>query len=55
MPMVHRNREIRRRRNKALTVHAIKERLAVERDSKVRTRLIAKLKKISPASPVPEK
>ena len=55
MPQVERDREIKRRRNKHNKVVALRLRLAEERDTKVRTRLIAKLKKISPNSPAPEK
>ncbi len=55
MPLVQRQREIRKRRNRAVKVKFLKERLTRERDSKVRTRLITKLKKISPRSPMPEK
>lgn len=55
MPQIERDREIRRRRQKRDKVHDIKERLKTERDTKVRARLIAKLKKISPQSPAPEK
>lgn len=55
MPYVERDREIKRRRNKRHKVKALKTRLLAERDSRVRTRLIAKLKKISPNSPLPEK
>jgi hypothetical protein len=55
MPQVERDREIKRRRNRAIKVRALRQRLTTERDSKTRARLIAKLKKISPNSPVPEK
>ena len=55
MPQVERDREIRRRRNKHNKVKGLSERLKEERDTKVRARLIAKIKKISPRSPVPEK
>ena len=55
MPQVERDRELKRRRSKALKVHALRERLGRERDAKTRARLIARLKKISPRSPVPEK
>lgn len=55
MPYVERDREIKRRRNKKKKVVAIKARLQTERDTKVRTRLIARLKKISPAAQAPEK
>jgi hypothetical protein len=55
MPMVERDREIKRRRNKKKKIAALKTRLQTERDSKVRIRLLAKLKKISPASQLPEK
>jgi hypothetical protein len=55
MPYVERDREIKRRRNKRKKVKALKTRLLTERDSKSRTRLAAKLKKISPLSPTVEK
>jgi hypothetical protein len=55
MPLVEREREIKRRRNRKNKIKAIRARLLAERDSKVRARLIAKLKKISPNSPLPEK
>ena len=55
MPQVERDREIKRRRNKHNKVKALNERLKEERDTKVRARLIARLKKISPRSPIPEK
>lgn len=55
MPQVERDREIRRRRSKRNKVVALKERLKTERDAKLRTKLIAKLKKVSPNSPAPEK
>ncbi len=55
MPQVQRDREIKRRRNRAIKVRALRARLAAERDNKARARLIAKLKRISPNSPVPEK
>jgi hypothetical protein len=55
MPQVERDREIRRSRNRNNKKKALRARLTTERDSKVRARLIAKLKKISPNSPIPEK
>ena len=55
MPQVQRDREIKRRRNKHNKVKTLQVRLKEERDTKVRTRLIARLKKISPHSPAPEK
>lgn len=55
MPQVERDREIKRRRNKHNKVKGLRERLQEERDVKVRARLIGKLKKISPRSPIPEK
>lgn len=55
MPYVERDREIRRRRQKRKKVRALKARLLTERDAKTRARLAAKLKKISPYSPLPEK
>jgi len=51
MPMIERDREIRKRRSKRTKVKALKARLQAERDSKVRARLLARLKKISPNSP----
>ncbi len=55
MPQVERDREIHRRRNRTSKVRTLRARLKDERDTKVRARLIAKIKKISPHSPVPEK
>jgi hypothetical protein len=55
MPQYERQREIKRRRQRQLKVRALKSRLETERDAKVRAKLIAKLKKISPLSPAPEK
>ncbi len=55
MPMVERDREIRKRRNKRNKVKALKARLQAERDSKTRTRLLARLTKISPNSPEVQK
>jgi hypothetical protein len=55
MPFVERDREVRRRRHKRRKVRALKARLLTERDAKARARLVAKLKKISPYSPLPEK
>ncbi len=55
MPMVERDREIKRRRNKKAKVKALKLRLVTERDSKVRARLVGRLRKISPAAQIPEK
>jgi len=55
MPQVERTREIKRRRQRYDKVHALRARLVTERDSKVRARLLAKLKKISPNAPAPEK
>jgi len=55
MPQVERTREIKRRRQRHDKVRALRARLANERDSKVRARLIARLKKVSPRSPIPEK
>lgn len=55
MPQVERTREIKRRRQRIEKVRALRARLEAERDSRVRARLIAKIKKISPLSPVPEK
>ncbi len=55
MPQVERTREIKRRRQRHDRVRALRTRLVNERDSKVRARLIAKLKKVSPRSPAPDK
>jgi len=55
MPQVERTREIKRRRRRHDKVQALRTRLATERDSKVRARLLAKMKKVSPNSPAPEK
>ena len=55
MPQVERTREIKRRRRRHDKVQALRSRLATERDSKVRARLLTKLKKVSPNSPAPEK
>ena len=55
MPQVQRDREIRRRRHKKDKMKAIRTRLTTERDPKVRSKLLARLKKISPTAPVPEK
>lgn len=55
MPLVQRDREIKKRRNRTKKVKALRERLKTERDTKVRARLIGRLKKISPAAPTPEK
>ncbi|MBL8057630.1 MAG: hypothetical protein JNK29_13085 [Anaerolineales bacterium] len=55
MPMVERDREIRKRRNRNAKVQALKARLVVERDTKVRARLLGRLKKIAPNAQVPEK
>jgi len=55
MPQVERTREIKRRRQRKMKMSALRERLEQERDGKVRARLIAKIKKISPAAPTPEK
>jgi hypothetical protein len=55
MPQFERQREIKRRRNRFVKVHVLRDRLATEKDSKVRARLIARMKKIAPTAPVPEK
>ncbi len=55
MPQVERTREIKRRRQRREKVLALRGRLETERDPKVRARLIAKLKKVNPLLPVPEK
>jgi hypothetical protein len=52
MPRVERDREIRRRRQRATKVRALRERLTRERDSRTRARLLAKLQRISPGAPV---
>jgi len=55
MPQVERDREIKRRRSRYKKVRALRDRLAEERDSKVRARLIARIRKSNPNAPVPEK
>jgi len=55
MPNVERDREIKRRRHRRDKVKALRAKLSAERDAKARARLIAKLKKTSPHTPVPEK
>jgi hypothetical protein len=55
MPQVQRDREIKRRRHKKDKMKAIRTRLTTERDPKMRSKLLARLKKISPTAPVPEK
>lgn len=55
MSQVERDREIRKKRNRNNKKRALRARLLTERDTKVRARLISKLKKISPNSPIPEK
>ena len=55
MPMVERDREIKKRRNRNTKVRALKARLIVERDAKVRARLLSRLRKIAPNAQVPEK
>ena len=55
MPQVERDRELKKRRQRTDKVRDLRARLETERDLKVRARLIAKLKKISPHSPIPEK
>ncbi len=55
MPQFERQREIKRRRNKFVKVRVMRDRLATEKDAKVRARLITKIKKIAPLAQVPEK
>ena len=55
MPKVERDREIQRRRQRNQKVRGLRARLETERDPKVRARLIAEIKKISPAASAPEK
>ena len=55
MAQIERQREIKRRRRRFDKVHTLRARLENEKDAKVRARLIAKLKKISPTAPAPEK
>jgi hypothetical protein len=50
MPMVERDREIKKRRNRFKKVKSLKLRLETERDAKTRARLLAKLKKIAPGA-----
>ena len=55
MPMVERDREIKKRRNLRVKVKALKARLLTERDSKVRARLATRLTQIAPHAQLPEK
>ena len=55
MPLFERQREIKRRRHRRAKVRALRQRLETERDATVRSRLISRLKKISPNAPAPEK
>lgn len=55
MPMVERNREIKKRRNRRAKVQALKTRLLTERDAKVRARLVIRLRKIAPHAQLPER
>ena len=55
MPMVERQREIRRRRRRVSKVREIKARLATTQDSKVRKRLMEKLQRLVPWEPLPGK
>jgi hypothetical protein len=55
MPQIERDLKIRKDRNRNNKKRALRARLETEKDTKVRARLIAKLAKISPNSPRPEK
>ncbi len=55
MPMTERQREIKRRRDRHKKIKALRARLEKERDTKVRQRLLVRLKKVSPTAPAPEK
>jgi hypothetical protein len=55
MPMVERQREIRRRRRRVRKVREIKARLVTTQDSKVRKRLLEKLQRLVPWEPLPGK
>jgi len=48
-------RDLRRRQRRRRKVRHLKARLAETNDPQERARLIAKIKKISPTAPVPEK
>ena len=52
MPRVQRDREIKRRRQRNEKVRQLRRRISAERDAKARTRLLARLKRISPNAPV---
>jgi hypothetical protein len=47
--------DIKRRQRRRLKVRALKRRLATSTNAQERQRLIAKIHKIAPAAPVPEK
>ena len=55
MPMVERQREIRRRQRRVRKVRDLKVRLATTQDSKVRKRLLEKLQRLVPWEPLPGK
>jgi indole-3-glycerol phosphate synthase len=48
-------RDLRRKQQRKKKLHYLRARLARTQDLAERRRLIAKIKKISPAAPVPEK
>jgi hypothetical protein len=48
-------RDLKRRQRRRQKVRALRDRLEKTLDAKERRRLIAKIKKISPTAPVPEK
>lgn len=48
-------RDLKRRQRRQRKVRALRDRLENTLDAKERRRLIAKIKKLSPAAPVPEK
>ena len=52
MPLVQRDRELRRRRRRKAHVKHLRERILAARDHKERERLIEKLHRRSPAAPV---
>ena len=53
MPLVQRDRELRRRRRRKAHIKHLRERIQTARDNKERERLIVKLRRRSPAAPVP--
>ena len=55
MPMTDKQRQLRRRQRRVRKLRELKSRLDVTQDSKIRKRLIEKIKRISPWEPLPDR